>query len=156
MIILLRDFIESDLEMTHRFAMKIQSQKYMSRYLPHGNNYEQMCKNSFTWKIILVNNKISGIIWLEKTVAFNQALLGIMLFHSENFGKGIVKEAIMTLLSSLKISNGVEAITLNVRESNQRAISCYKQIGFKVVDSGIKVLGSAVVPFIKMQKHLIS
>ncbi|WP_340700368.1 GNAT family N-acetyltransferase [Vibrio harveyi] len=153
-MISLRNVDLSDFDSLRVYAQSIDSDQYMSRYLPRGQTFEQMQANTFVWKVIVVDKESSGVIWLERTVNAECAVLGIMLFESIHFGKGIGTHAIKLLLSDLEKQKLVRTISLNVRESNQRAISCYKQVGFEAVGSGLKIQNHIEIPYIKMQLSL--
>ena len=155
-MILLRKVQLSDFDSLLVHAKNIDSNQYMSRYLPRGQTFEQMQANALVWKVIEVNEESSGVIWLDRTANAECAVLGIMLFNSMHFGKSIGTHAINLLFSDLEKQQQIRTISLNVRESNQRAISCYKQVGFQVVGSGSKIQGHSEIPYVKMQISLTS
>ncbi|EOW9228654.1 GNAT family N-acetyltransferase [Vibrio cholerae] len=155
-MISLRNVIRSDLKAIHRFAQEIQSEQFMSRYLPHGANYEQMQQNAFVWKIILVDDCDAGVIWLDKTVSHNEVVLGIMLFSSTLFGQGIGQSAIKLLMSELVAMNWTGFIKLNVRAQNDRAIACYKRLGFEVIGTDSKAANGKLISYHQMINSLKS
>ena len=84
------------------------------------------------WKYICLDNKRIGAIWIEKdNAADSAASLGIFISHDENLGKGIGTAAIKTAVAQAQKKMRFTKVELNVRDTNARAIACYKKCGFK-------------------------
>ncbi|WP_068714004.1 GNAT family N-acetyltransferase [Vibrio tritonius] len=150
-MISLRDVLLSDIDNLHKSANMIEAGQYMSRYLPSGNTYEQMLENTLAWKIIEVDSEAAGVIWLDRTDKPECTVLGMMLFSSNYFSKGIGSSSIQLLFSYLKAQKWFGTVYLNVRDANQRAISCYKRVGFQQIGVGIKTQGHSEIRYIKMR-----
>ena len=78
------------------------------------------------------NDEIIGNCGLEDFIAIHRtATLGILIGEEENRGKGYGKEAVGLLVdygfNYLNLNN----IMLTVKSFNDRAIACYKKVGFK-------------------------
>ena len=83
------------------------------------------------WYYIKVENKYIGAIWLEKSSTDEFAVLGVFitdeLYRNKGIGKAAIKQIIKTDLQYMHTNK----ILLRVREENERAIRCYKSVGFK-------------------------
>lgn len=98
---------------------------YQSRIYP-DINAEFLC-----WYHIRIDNRFIGSVWLEKNVTDDFAVLGIFIADMEFRNRGIGTMAIRRIIKNdLPAMNTNKAI-LRVRESNERAIACYKKVGFK-------------------------
>jgi ribosomal protein S18 acetylase RimI-like enzyme len=58
--------------------------------------------------------------------------------HVGHRGQGLSKLAVAKLCQEL-IKSGVEHIGLNVKESNEPAIRCYKSLGFTTITSFMEI-----------------
>ena len=83
------------------------------------------------WYHIKADRKYIGAIWLEKNVGEDFAVLGIfiadVLYRNKGIGKSAIEQIIKTNLQHMHTNK----ILLRVREENERAINCYKSVGFK-------------------------
>ena len=83
------------------------------------------------WYHIKADRKYIGAIWLEKNVGEDFAVLGIfiadVLYRNKGIGKSAIEQIIKTDLQHMHTNK----ILLRVREENERAINCYKSVGFK-------------------------
>lgn len=83
------------------------------------------------WYHIKADRKYIGAIWLEKNVGEDFAVLGIfiadVLYRNKGIGKSAIEQIIKTDLQDMHINK----ILLRVHEENERAIRCYKSVGFK-------------------------
>lgn len=99
--------------------------QYQSRIYP-SENTEVLC-----WYHIKTNEKYIGAIWLEKNPTEDFAVLGIFiadeLYRNKGIGKAAIEQIIKIDLQYIHINK----ILLRVREENERAIRCYKSVGFK-------------------------
>lgn len=99
--------------------------QYQSRIYP-SKNATVLC-----WYHIKADDKYIGAIWLEKNVDEDFAVLGIFitdeLYRNKGIGKAAIEQIIKTDLQYIHTNK----ILLHVREENERAIRCYKSVGFK-------------------------
>ncbi len=105
-------------------AFEKELKQYQSRIYP-SKEAEFLC-----WYHIKVRRKYIGAIWLEKSEKENFAVLGIFICDEKHRNKGIGKKAIKQIIISDLQYFGTKKILLNVREDNERAIRCYKKVGF--------------------------
>ena len=83
------------------------------------------------WYHIKTDNRYIGAIWLEKNVNEDFAILGIFIADEFYRNKGIGKTAIEQIIKTDLQYTHTNKILLRVREENERAIRCYKSVGFK-------------------------
>ena len=83
------------------------------------------------WYHIKADRKYIGAIWLEKNVGEDFAVLGIFIADVLYRNKGIGKSAIEQIIKTDFQYMHTNKILLRVREENERAIRCYKSVGFK-------------------------
>lgn len=99
--------------------------QYQSRIYP-SESAEVLC-----WYHIKIDEKYIGAIWLEKNFNEDFAVLGIFiadeLYRNKGIGKAAIEHIIKTDLQYIHTNK----ILLHVREENERAIKCYKSVGFK-------------------------
>ncbi len=106
-------------------AFETDLKKYQSRIYP-SENTEVLC-----WYHIKTNEKYIGAIWLEKNANDDFAVLGVFiadeLYRNNGIGKAAIEQIIKTDLQYMRTNK----ILLRVRKENERAIRCYKAVGFK-------------------------
>ncbi len=99
--------------------------QYQSRIYPSES------AEIFRWYHIKANKKYIGAIWLEKNANENFAVLGVFiadeLYRNKGIGKAAIRQIIKTDLQHMRTNKTL----LHVREENERAIKCYKSVGFK-------------------------
>lgn len=83
------------------------------------------------WYHIKADGKYIGAIWLEKNSDEDFAVLGIFIADKLYRNKGIGKAAIEQIIKTDFQYMHTNKILLRVREENERAIRCYKSVGFK-------------------------
>lgn len=83
------------------------------------------------WYHIKADEKYIGAIWLEKNVDDNFAVLGVFIADKIYRNKGIGKSAIEQIIKNYLHYMNTNKILLRVREENEKAIRCYKSVGFK-------------------------
>jgi RimJ/RimL family protein N-acetyltransferase len=154
MAVSLRDFGEDDLPLLQQWARHIDSAQFMSRIMPLGNDFAEAQGRALVWSVILDDGAEVGAIWLERAAQPEKAVLGILLADTEYFGRGIGGEAIHLAVEKLERRTESVAVTLNVRESNSRAIACYEKCGFRVVTSGEKGKPGATFKYVTMERYL--
>lgn len=158
MKISLRHFESNDLKSLNNWSEDIDAQQYMTRLLP--NKFDGACfsqRGLLSWYMIVVNEQDVGTIWLEKDSCGEKvATLGIMIGKKEMLGQGIGEEAITLAIENSHSDLSFRAVRLNVRVSNNRAISCYKKCGFTVIRRGVKLLeGGNGIPFFTMELKVV-
>jgi len=154
MAVSLRDFGEEDLPLLYDWAARIDSSQFMSRIMPVGGSFAEVRDRALVWSVILEDGVDMGVIWLERSVQPDKAVLGILLADTDHFGHGIGGEAIHLAVEQLERTTDTVAVTLNVRESNGRAIACYEKCGFRVVASGEKCKPGAEFKYVTMERDL--
>ena len=106
-------------------AFETDLKQYQSRIYPSEN------AENLRWYHIKACGKYIGAIWLEKNTGEDFAVLGIFiadeLYRSKDIGKAAIEQIIKTDLQHLHTNK----ILLRVRAENERAIKCYKSVGFK-------------------------
>ena len=76
--------------------------------------------------------------WIERLMGVPEARLGVFLGSASDFGRGIGQEALKLAIAEFRGAFPDEPIALHVRQFNERAIRCYRSVGFEVVDTGSK------------------
>lgn len=99
--------------------------QYQSRIYPSEN------VDVLRWYHIKTDNKYIGAIWLDKNANDDFAVLGIFIADVLCRNKGIGKAAIEQIIKTDLQHMHTNKILLRVREENERAIRCYKSVGFK-------------------------
>ena len=106
-------------------AFEINLNQYQSRIYPSES------ANFLRWYHIKIDDKYIGAIWLEKDANDDFAVLGVFiadeLYRNNGIGKTAIEQIIKTDLQYMHTNK----ILLRVREENERAIRCYKSVGFK-------------------------
>jgi len=92
------------------------------------------------WYVVVADGRELGTVWVERLGTPREGRLGVFLGDSADFGRGIGQSAVRLATACYAAAYPDEPITLHVRTSNQRAIGCYRAVGFEAVDSGEKVL----------------
>lgn len=98
--------------------------QYQSRIYPSEN------AEILRWYHIKIDEKYIGAIWLEKNSDEDFAVLGIFIADALYRNKGIGKSAIEQIIKTDFQHIYTNKILLRVREANERAINCYKSVGF--------------------------
>ena len=106
-------------------AFETDLKQYQSRIFPSES------AEVLRWHHIKQDDKYIGAVWLEKNADDNFAVLGIFIadefYRNKGIGKAAIQQIIKTDLQYMYTNN----ILLRVREENERAIRCYKSVGFK-------------------------
>ncbi len=106
-------------------AFETDLKQYQSRIYPSENT------EVLRWYHIKADDKYIGAIWLEKNANDDFAVLGIFIADEFYRNKGIGKAAIEQIIKTDLQYMYTNKILLRVREENERAIRCYKSVGFK-------------------------
>ena len=157
MKISLRPFEEADLPYLQTWAEEIEVQRFMSRIFPHkSDQYLNSQESLLAWYIIRVDGQNIGTVWLEKADVNDEiATLGILIGKIDFLGQGIGELAIYLAIEKSHDEINFRSAHANVRESNIRAIRCYRKCGFVEILRGKKLIdGTIVIPFITMELRL--
>ena len=157
MKVFLRSFEENDLLSLQMWAEEIEAHRFMSRILPHkSDQYLTSQESLLVWFVIRVIDQDVGVIWLEKKAVDDEfAALGILIGKNDLFGKGIGEQAINLAIEKSRDEINFKSVRVNVRESNTRAICCYRKCGFVEIFRGTKLVkGAVVIPFIAMELRI--
>lgn len=109
----------------YKKAFETDLKQYQSRVHPSEN------AETLRWYHIKADKKYIGAIWLEKNSDEDFAVLGIFIADEFYRNKGIGKSAIEQIIKTDLQHMHTNKILLRVREENERAIRCYKSVGFK-------------------------
>ncbi len=94
------------------------------------------------WNLVVADGREVGTVWIERLGGQSEARLGVFLGNPSDFGRGIGQTALRLAISEFRQAHPRKSISLHVRDSNERAIGCYRAVGFEIVDTGSKVLPS--------------
>lgn len=106
-------------------SFEIGLKQYQSRIYPIN---DAQC---LRWYHIKADDKYIGAIWLEKSSIDDFAVLGIFIADKDYRNNGIGAKAIDKVIKNDLPHMHTNKILLRVREENERAIRCYKSVGFK-------------------------
>jgi ribosomal protein S18 acetylase RimI-like enzyme len=126
--------------------------EHMSRTRPYAQAADRHDPDSgLYWYVITEDGLDVGTVWVELLPAGSEAGLGVFLGDPSSYGRGIGTAAIGLAIAEFRRAHPHLPIVLRVRQSNARAIACYRRVGFTVTDSGSKSLPSGeVVRFYRM------
>jgi RimJ/RimL family protein N-acetyltransferase len=157
MTLTLRPFTLQDIPLHQQWCKAIHAERYMSRTAPHlFLEQGSITSPLFVWSMILLDARETGTLWLEKAQPADEtATLGILLGDSAQFGHGIGQQAIPLGIQQAACQLSFHTVTLNVRQSNLRAIACYQKCGFQIIKEGSKdITPQKCIPFYEMQLQL--
>lgn len=83
--------------------------------------------------LIRFNARFIGAVWLEE-ITTDDAKLGLYITDEACRGQGIGTSVITALTQAVFNNLGLKRISLNVRETNIHAISCYEKCGFSITE----------------------
>ncbi len=106
-------------------AFETDLKQYQSRIYPSEN------AEILRWYHIKADKKYIGAIWFEKNADEDFVVLGVFITDELYRNKGIGKSAIEQIIKTDLQYMHTNKILLRVREENERAIRCYKSVGFK-------------------------
>ena len=100
------------------------------------------------WFVIVVDRRDVGTVWIERLPEPTEPRLGVFLGDPGDLGRGVGQSALRLAVAEYRAAFPDDSISLHVRRSNELAIACYRAVGFKVVDSGLKATPSGEqIPF---------
>ena len=142
-----------DIDTIKNWYGRIEGPRYFSHYIPSSmldNRNEN--KAFLQWYIILNESNEIGCIWLEqKDQKRNELDLGVFLNDGALMGKGIGKVVIREFIKRRYDLMNDYQTCLNVRTDNQRAIGCYRRIGFEITDKRQKKSGESIIEYYRMR-----
>jgi RimJ/RimL family protein N-acetyltransferase len=126
--------------MIETWSVRGDAKNFMSRYAPRSLNGQFWSHDLSCWRMIVVDERDVGTVWLEKQALGDLvADLGILIGVDEYRGRGVGREA-LRLIQEESTEWHLTTIRLRVRESNVRAIRCYEAAGYSVTDASEKSL----------------
>ena len=105
-------------------AFETDLRQFQSRIYP-ADNAEML-----RWYHITVDGRYIGAVWLEKAFCDDFAVLGIFIADKTCRNCGIGAEAIKRIIDGDMAYFDADRVVLRVREENERAVCCYKKVGF--------------------------
>lgn len=135
MKVLLEKFISSEhLPIIEAWEAEKEIFKYLSHSRPrYLRERDRSTESKTLLYMIKLESKFIGTAWLED-ITLEDAKLGIYIADIGSRGKGIGEEVIRKLIDIASDELRINSIYLNVRDYNERAISCYSKCGFKVTE----------------------
>jgi ribosomal protein S18 acetylase RimI-like enzyme len=116
---------------------------YMSRTRPYAEDADRHDPDrGLFWYVIADGGRGVGIVWIELPPGAGEAVLGVYLGEASSFGRGIGTAAVELAVAEFRDAHPQLPVSLRVRRTNERAIACYRGIGFTVTGSGTKSLPS--------------
>lgn len=109
----------------YKKAFETDLKQYQSRIYPSES------AEVLRWHHIKQDEKYIGAVWLEKNAGEDFVVLGIFIADELYRNKGIGKSAIEQIIKTDLQYMHTNKMLLRVREENERAIRCYKSVGFK-------------------------
>jgi RimJ/RimL family protein N-acetyltransferase len=142
MSISLQPVSPEDLATIDRWASVIGS-AFISRTRPKAEVADQHDPASgLFWYLVIEDGREVGTVWIERLPGESGAVLGAFLGSPSDFGRGIGKAALRIAISEFRQAFPHESISLNVRQSNERALGCYRSVGFEITGTGSKMSSS--------------
>jgi len=155
----LRRFGPADLDYLQTWRRNIDSDRYMASLKPLRFSESGFggWGRSYVWFVIVAGGTDVGAVWIDRRRNHpGQGVLGIVIGHTERLGRGIGRQAIMQALFRARGILGFDSVRLTVRQSNNRAVHCYRRCGFRVTGSGIKPMEDGdKVPFYRMERRML-
>jgi GNAT superfamily N-acetyltransferase len=103
------------------------------------------------WYVIAADDRDVGTVWIELPPPGSEGVLGIFLGDAADRGHGVGAAAVELAIAEFRRAHPQLPVALRVRCSNARTVSCYRRVGFAVVDHGSKTLPSGeAVPYHRM------
>lgn len=138
MDIWLRPVSPADLATIDRWATALGSEApSRTRPLAAGADRHDPTGGLF-WQVVVADDREVGTVWIERLERC-EARLGVYLGDPADFGRGIGQAALRLAIADFRAACPGDALSLHVRESNARAIACYRAAGFEIVETATKV-----------------
>lgn len=157
MKVALRRFLAEDLPALDSWRSDIDSDRYMERLSPasfDSSGFEGWGLD-YVWYMISVDGTDVGGIWFDsKRTNRSIAVMGIVIGRTDSLGRGIGRIAISQAIPAARKILGFDTVRLHVRQTNSRAMACYRKCGFVVTGEGAKLLEDrGKVPFFRMELY---
>jgi ribosomal protein S18 acetylase RimI-like enzyme len=105
--------------------------------------------------MIVAEGREIGSIWMERRSNSETTCdLGILIFDPISRGRGFGAEAIRLAEQDASAGWGVDLVRLRVRDSNQRAISCYRRCGYRISTVTLKEIDGNRIRILHMEHRL--
>ena len=149
-----RRVLASDLNKFSFWYERIGGSGLFSNFVPSTFvSFEE--SNDLFWFIILDGDEEIGTIWFEQKGPDHKSYdLGVYLSRTDLFGKGIGKTVIRSAMEFITAEKDIQALYLDVRKGNVRAIRCYESLGFKTIFEGEKSSAFGNIQFKRMKLSL--
>ncbi|EJR22600.1 GNAT family N-acetyltransferase [Bacillus cereus] len=101
---------------------------------------EKLARSYASYHVIIVRDEVIGRVGLKKTKYDDTYVMeySILIGVSNLYSKGLGTEITKYFISKSFLDSDIQAVVLQVREDNKRAIRCYEKAGFKKVKSYIE------------------
>lgn len=125
---------------------------YVSRARPYAEGADRHDPDrGLFWYVIADGGRDVGTVWIELPPGSGEAVLGVYLGEVSFFGRGIGTAAVELAVAEFRGAHPQLPVSLRVRPTNERAIACYRGVGFSVAGTGTKSLPSGeAVPYYRM------
>lgn len=149
-----RKVLPSDLNKFPVWYERIGGSDLFSNFVPSTFvSFEE--SNDLFWFIILDGDEEIGTIWFEQKGPDNKSYdMGVYLNRADLFGKGVGKRVIRSAMEFITAQKDIQALYLDVRKGNLRAIRCYESLGFKTIFEGEKSNKPGNIKFKRMKRFL--
>lgn len=151
----LRAFTADDVQLLERSIREGDAFSFMSRCLPHSFSQGCWSDELTRWHMIVAEGREIGSIWMERRSNSETTCdLGILIFDPISRGRGFGAEAIRLAEQDASAGWGVDLVRLRVRDSNQRAISCYRRCGYRISTVTLKEIDGNRIRILHMEHRL--
>ncbi|MDA2237667.1 MULTISPECIES: GNAT family N-acetyltransferase [unclassified Bacillus cereus group] len=101
---------------------------------------EKLSRSHASYHVIVVKDEVIGRVGLKKTKYDDIYVMefSILIGVSNLYSKGLGTEITKYFISKSFLDPDIEAVLLQVREDNKRAIRCYEKAGFEKVKSYVE------------------
>lgn len=140
----LRAFEKSDLDIIYKYFNNPELVRFLSpeAVMPYSREEEaSFIENSVnpkdkekTYNFAIANAReelVGGCSYMDTSMKNRTCYIGISIYNPRHWGKGYGTAAIRKLLEFLFFEKNMRKVLLNVYDFNERAIACYKKVGFK-------------------------
>ena len=131
----LREFTSDDLPRLEAWVSDGDVKRYMSRWTPRSLMNGRWSPHLVRWWVIVAGENEVGVLWIEKADTDDSvADLGILIGEPEMRGHGVGQAAIRLAEADAGARWHIERerIRLRVRKTNERAVCCYRKLGYVV------------------------
>lgn len=136
--ILLRTVKESDLTELYSYFDSIRMKgEYLSGELLSDHQFRLSFYETGFWSeekgtlLVIQENRLVGAIWFEKQTFFDCLDLHFYIFHAEDRGKGIMKEAISLFSTYLFATKKIERLQISIPDYCKSALRIVQKCGFQ-------------------------